>query len=72
MVLVVEMKPTIEEEEHAAPTIEPTALLLKAVIQDSPREVSIDGALTEMAPKMGVERCFEKDPTGGSTDGEGG
>ena len=62
MVPVTEMGFMVGEEERGAPTIEPTALPLEAVTQDSSEKVSIDGAPTEMAPKMSVEGCSKKDP----------
>ena len=61
MVLITEMGSVIGEEEHAAPTIEPMALPLEAVIQDSLEEVPTSGVPMETVPKMSIEGHSEKD-----------
>ena len=63
MVPIAETKPTVREEKYATPIVEPIAQLLKVMIQDSPREVSIDGKLMEMVPKMSIEGRSEKNLT---------
>ena len=61
MILIAKMRSAIGEEEHTAPTVEPTVVPLKVMIQDSPREVLIDGAPMEMEPEMSIEGCSKKD-----------
>ena len=39
MVSIAEAKSVVEEEEYAAPTVEPTSLPSKAVVQDSPEKI---------------------------------
>ena len=59
---IVEIEPMIREEEYATPIVEPITLPLEAMMQDSLREVSIDGAPMVMALEMSIEGCSKKDP----------
>ena len=61
MVLIAETESTIKKEEgYAAPAIKPMSPPLEVVAQDSLGEFSINGMLSETAPKMTTEGAPKK------------